>query len=137
MHKVIGGTALTASLVLLGAGAALAAVRGSDMDVSTSGSYVNNGHYDFKYAGCQWGGGNAWDGYVSGTFVVTTANDHLNATVDGYGYTKLKQANDEGSYPYSSCIIGREVTIHDSIKIQVCRDHWYGDDCSSVTRNRN
>lgn len=137
MRRFVFGAILTSMLLLVGVGAAMAAVRGSDMNVSTNGSYVNAGHYDFKYSGCSWAGGVAWDGYVSGTFQVTTANDHLNGKVDGYGYTKLVQANSSGSFPYSFCLEARDVTVHDSINIQVCREHIYGDDCSSVTRNRN
>lgn len=123
-----------AALILAGAGAAMAANSGY-MSVSTDGSYVSNGYYNFTYPGCRWGAG-AYDAYVSGTFVVTTATDHLNGKVDAYGYAKLVQANSRGRYPYSSCLSGRDVLVHSSANLQVCREHWYGDDCHSITENR-
>lgn len=129
---VVGGGVV--ALMLVGAGVAMAANSGY-MSVSTDGSYVSRGYYNFTYPGCRWTPG-GYDGYVSGTFVVTTATDHLNAKVDEYGYAKLVQANKSGRYPYSSCLSARDVLVHSSINVQVCREHWYSDDCHSITAKR-
>ncbi|GAA4702636.1 hypothetical protein [Nocardioides conyzicola] len=134
MRKLIIGTVATTTLFFAGAGAAFAAVSGS-LNVSTSGAATSGGTFNFKSAGCKWGT-NAWDGRVSGVFDVSTATDHLNGRVDGYGWTKLVQANSAGDYDYDYCISGRDVTVHDTIAIQACREHWYGDDCSSKEKSR-
>ncbi len=123
-----------AALLVLGAGAAMAATSGY-MSVSTDGAYVSNAYYNFKYSGCNFAP-SQYDGYVKGTFVVTTATDHLNATVDGYGYTKLIQANSKGNYGFNNCIVARgDVLYHTSITLQACREHWYGDNCHATTKN--
>jgi hypothetical protein len=78
----------------------------------------------------------AYDGYVGGKFVVTSHDAHLNAKVDGYGWAKLKQVNSNTTVSYSSCISGRDVILHSSIAIQVCKDKVLADDCSSATARR-
>ncbi|WP_300681531.1 hypothetical protein [Nocardioides sp.] len=137
MRKTVLGILGTGALVIAGAGAAVAATSGG-LNVSTDGAYTSGGVYNFKYSGCRWGTSSvaAYDGYVGGTLVVTTPNIHLNAKVDGYGWAKIKQGNSKTSYGYSSCLSGRDVIVHGSISLQVCREHWYGDDCSSKTVNR-
>jgi len=136
MRKFLMGVAATALLFFVGVGAAVAVVNGS-ISVSTNGAYVSGGYYDFKYPGCKWSSTPAaWDGYVSGKFVVTASDDHLNATVDGYSWTKIVQGDSEKSYAFSKCIIARDVIVHDSLSLQACREHWYGDDCSTTTKYR-
>lgn len=132
----IAAVALVVGLVLAGAGAAWAATSGNDMSVSTNGAYVSNAHWGLKDSVCQFHTNpSEWDGHVSGKFVVTTATDHLNSTVDGYGWTKIVQANSKGTYSFDKCIIARgDVLYHESISLQACREHWYGDDCKKVTK---
>ena len=78
----------------------------------------------------------AFDGYVGGKLVVTSHDAHLNGKVDGYGWVKLKQVNANTTISYSSCLSGRDVTLHGSIAIQVCKEKILADDCSSARVNR-
>lgn len=132
--RLLTGAGLTTALAAAGAGAALAATSGS-IEVSTDGAHVTKGTYNFKSAGCKWGG-NAWDGYVAGTFSVDTPTDHLNGKVDGYGWTKLVQADSKRDYAFSTCLSGRDVLLHDSIALQACREHWWSDECHVTTVRR-
>ena len=135
--KTVLGAVGAGTLVVMGAGAAFAATSGT-LNASTSGAHTTGGTYNFKYAGCQWGtaANPAYDGYVGGKFVVTSHDAHLNAKVDGYGWAKLKQVNSNTTVSYSSCISGRDVILHSSIAIQVCKDKVLADDCSSATARR-
>ena len=136
MRKSVLGAAGASVLLMLGAGAAVAANSGS-LNASTSGAYTSGGTYNFTSAGCQWSSSPAgYDGRVAGNLVVTSPNVHLNAKVDGYGWTKIKQANSATTYSYSSCIAARSVYVHSSISIQVCKEKVLADDCTSKTVNR-
>jgi hypothetical protein len=125
------------ALVLAGSGLAWAATSGNDLSVKTSGSYVNNAHGGLKDTACKFtfpSGAVGYDGHVSGTFVVTSPNDHLNGKVDAFGWAKLLQVNSAKSVAFDKCLQARDVDVHSSISLQACRDHWYGDDCSSATK---
>jgi hypothetical protein len=135
--KAIFGSLGASALIMAGATTAYAAGIGT-LNATTSGAKTTGGTYNFKYSGCSWGpsGNPAYDGYVKGTFVVTAHDAHLNGRVDGYGWTKLKQVNSNTSVSYDYCLLGRDVTLHDSIAIQACKDKLLADDCTSATANR-
>lgn len=97
MRKLFWSAALTSGLIFVGVGGAFAAVSGS-ITVSTNGAYVSGGQYDFKHSSCQWTTG-GWDGWVAGSFVVTTPNDHLNDKVDSYPWQTVVQATRRSHIP--------------------------------------
>lgn len=134
-RKLAFAAASAAALVIAGAGAAIAATSGT-MSVSTDGAKVTSATYNFAYSGCQ-RSNRTYDAYLKGSFAVSTATDHLNAKVDGYGWTKIVQANAAKAYAFSVCIgPSGDMVYHNSVALQACREHWYGDNCSATTKRR-
>lgn len=130
MRKSVMVSAVTVGLLGIGMGVADAANSGS-FTLSNSSAYVSGGAYNF-YA-YQVRPGIYYPG-VSGTYVVNTATDHLNAKPDGYSYAKLVQANSVGSYSFNNYLTQGGtggVTVASGITVQTCREHYYGDDCTS------
>ena len=49
------------------------------------------------------------------------------------------QANNNGSYGFNSLLDQGGTwgsTVQSSVNVQTCREHWYGDDCTSKTITR-
>lgn len=134
MNRLILSGVGASAIVAATAGAAMALSSGG-LNVSTDGAYTYNGTYNFYSSSCRFAT-NAWDGYVAGRWKVVTPNDHLNGTVDGYGWTRLKNGTAVGDVGYAYCIAARDVLVHDSISLQACREHWYGDDCKTSSAHR-